>query len=171
MHSHRCTHPCSHTPPHTAFMHIVHSRSCLHVHRLILTHVHVLSGSWLQFWRFKPPRLHLSVEHFSRSPHTLPEPEAVCPMTSSWSPTTTQELGAAWQCQGGLGLWVEGREATGLRVQEGTEQLAFHHSTQSDHSHLPRPQIRWRQARGQAGALRWHQEAQTPGASRGEQGP
>lgn len=79
MHSHRCTHPCSHTPPHTAFMHIVHSRSCLHVHRLILTHVHVLSGSWLQFWRFKPPRLHLSVEHFSRPPIPSQSPRLCVP--------------------------------------------------------------------------------------------
>ena len=102
-HSHTCTHTCVHTHKctHHALMHTpalthrcihahsaltyVHLHMCLRAHTLILTHVQVLiSGSWLQFWRLNPPRLHLSMRHFSRPPYNLPEPQAMCPTTSTW---------------------------------------------------------------------------------------
>lgn len=58
-HSHTCIHVCAHahtcTPTRT-FMPMVHSY-ILHAHALILTYTRVvISRSWLQWWRFKPPK-------------------------------------------------------------------------------------------------------------------
>lgn len=112
----QCTHThtraltCSHTPTHMC----THAHSALtfilHAPPLMLTYMRALtSGSWLRFWRAEPPRLHLSMEPFSR-PHITPQSARLCPRPHTWLPTESRALGASWQGHGGLRLWVEGRE-------------------------------------------------------------
>lgn len=61
-HGHPHVRSCAHLPihmcmyAHSALTHM-HSHTCLHAHTHTLTYTQVLiSGSWLQFWRFKPPK-------------------------------------------------------------------------------------------------------------------
>lgn len=100
------THTCIHA--HSALTFI------LHVPPLMLTYMRALtSGSWLRFWRVEPPRLHLSIEPFSR-PHITPRSPRLCPRTDTWLPTVLGVgcfLARPWwpQALGG------GQGATGLR--------------------------------------------------------
>lgn len=149
VHSHTCMHMCAvthmhsqcthaHTCPHTylhtgAFVHMartyVHIHTCLHAHTLILTHRHVLiSGSWLPFWRFKPPRATSLHEALLRTPIQPSRAQVMCPTSTSTWPAkldTSERVQDDLQALGG-GQGCQGSR----RGQEG-----------ADHSLLPRPGV------------------------------
>lgn len=113
---HSCTPALTHT---RAFMHTVHSHTCLRAHTLILTHMQALiSGSWLHFWRFNspPPRLRLSRKHFS-GPRITP---GSLQSHRSWTPLGKVKIASR--------LWVEDRDTISLEeVRRGLDSSP--HST------------------------------------------
>lgn len=132
VHSHTCIHVRSGTCPHShtcirahSALTYMHSHMCLHAHTLILSYTQVLiSRSWLQSLRFTPPKLHVSMKHFSRPPYNLPEPQAVCPTTGARCPAKSRVLDVSWQGQYGLQAFNGGRGShESRRGQEGTEWL------------------------------------------------
>lgn len=126
-HTHTGALTCSHTPAHTCIPAQSALTFILHAPPLTLTYMRVLaSGSWLRFWRFEPPRLHLSMEPFSR-PH-IPSQSPGC--VPGPTPGCLQSLGS-WMLLGkanvasGFGWRTGSHRSEG--VQKGTEQLALHH--------------------------------------------
>lgn len=132
--AHSCTHLSSHIPTHRCICAhgartYVHIHTCLHAHTLILTHRHVLiSGSWLPFWRFKPPRATSLHEALLRTPIQPSRAQVMCPSSTSTWPA---KLDASERVQDDLQALGGGQGCQeSRRGQEG-----------ADHSLLPRPGV------------------------------